>query len=220
MVEYVLRAHFRLAADSALLFAVGLFLSWPIVHYRLELLTRLPLAVFHLVLRLIGTSPSIARTAAVVFCFNSVVIFAYMASGFHPLLPKVFGIWIGMNVGIIIGMVGRRGALPHVGRPAAGQWVPPASLTAVCGALVLMLELPCFWFAVAMGISMGHTVQAGAEPYLSALALRAQAYLAVIVPALAVSAIAEAIAVRGPAGRVEQTTVGQVNHDEETTRNT
>ena len=200
MVEFVFRDHLRLAGHAALLFAAGLFAAWPIVHYRLRGPARLPLAIFRLVLGLMGRSPSIARMAAVIFCFNTSAIFLYMSTGFHPLLPKVLCVWTGLNVGLIAGAA-RLGESRGPGRPGADQWTPPRGLTLLCGLLVLLLELPAFWFSIAMGISMGHAVQSGGSPYLGALAVRAGAYFALVAPALLVSALAEAVAVRGSAGR-------------------
>ena len=54
---------------------------------------------------------------------------------------------------------------------------------------------------IAMGVSMGHAVPSGAAGYLSALSVRACAYLAVIVPILLASALAEAVAIRGAAAQ-------------------
>ncbi|MHC4592436.1 MAG: stage II sporulation protein M [Planctomycetota bacterium] len=204
MIDFILRDHLRLAVHAALLFAVGLFASWPIVHYRLKAPARLPLAVFRLVLKLLGQSPSLARIACVIFCFNTVAMFVYMASGFHPLLPKVFGIWTGLNIGIIMGIAREERELLEAGLPSAGQWRPSGSLAALCGLLVLVLELPCFWFSIGMGIKMGHDVQSGALPYPEALARRALAYAVVIVPLLLLSAMAEAIAIRGSAAGAER----------------
>ena len=210
MLEFVFRNHLRLAVHAALLFAVGLFISWPIVHYRLRALARLPLAIFRFVLRLIGPRPSIARIAGVIFCFNSVAIFIDMASGFHPLLPKLLGIWTGANVGMVAGLARQEG-LAEPCEVGAGQWVPPARLVALCGLLTLVLELPSFWFALAMGMSLGHEVQSGSAPYLSALAVRAGAYAAIVMPLLLLSALAEAVAVRGAGRRLHSPPSGGYN---------
>jgi len=196
MLEYVFRDHMRLAIHAALLFAVGAFASWPVVHYRLWALARPALAVFRLVLRLLGRSPSLARTTAVIFGFNGVAIFLYMAAGFHPLLPKLFAIWTGINVCVVAAMAGAEGLMESA-RPARGQWVPPPRLGALCGLVVLLLELPCFWYALAMGMSMGHAVQSGGASYADALTVRAGAYAAVILPMLLLSAVAESVTVRG-----------------------
>ncbi|MHC4788981.1 MAG: hypothetical protein ACYS8K_07230, partial [Planctomycetota bacterium] len=71
MIEFVFAVHLRLALRAALLFAVGLFAAWPVVRYRIKSLAALPMAVFRLVLRLIGPSPTIARMAGVIFGFNT-----------------------------------------------------------------------------------------------------------------------------------------------------
>ena len=199
MLDFVFDKHLRLAFESLILFAVGLFVAWPVIRYRLRAVAWLPLALMRAVLRLMGPSPSLPRMAGLIFGFNSLVIFLYMASGLHRLPPMVFGIWTGMNVGIIIGMATRGPGMIDLLRPAPGQWVPSPGLAVLCGPAVLLLELPCFWFSVAMGISMGQQVQAGTVAYGAALALRARAFAEVIMPLLLLSAVAEAVAIRGSA---------------------
>lgn len=201
-LRFIFTEHQKPALYAAVLFAVGLFLSWPVIHFRMRALAALPLAVFRGVLRSLGPAPSIAGMAAVIFGFNAVVIFVDMALGFHPLLPKVLCIWTGMNVGIVAGMGDEAGlAYP---RPAAdGRWRPPRPLVWACAVAVLLLELPCFWLSIAMGITLGHAVQSSDSTYSAALAVRAQAYWTVIAPLLACSALAEAVAVRGAPPRPE-----------------
>ncbi len=205
MLEFLLRRHWRPALDALLLFVVGLFVSWPVVRYRLRALTWPPRAVFRFILRLMGRSPGIPRVGGVIFAYNATAIFIYMAAGFHPLVPKILGIWVGMNVGIVTLTMRQEGEAVEAFRPEPDQWRPPAVLSVPCGLVVLLLELPCFWFAIAMGISMGHRVQAGDASYFSALAMRAKVYLSLLVPALLVSGMAEAVAVRGSAAAAEET---------------
>jgi len=199
MYDFVFDKHLRLVLDAMLLFVVGLFVSWPVVRYRLHLVAKLPLAVFRAILRVMGRSPSLLRMSGVIFAFNSLVMFLYMASGFHRLLPMVLGICTGMNIGIIMGLGGHEEGAVAAMRPGPGQWTPRPELAAVCAPAVLLIELPCFWLSIAMGISMGHAVQSGASTYLAALAIRAQAYVTIVVPLLLVSAVAETVAVRGAA---------------------
>jgi hypothetical protein len=202
MVEFVFVGHAGLALDAALLFAVGLFASWPVVRYRLRTLAAPGLAAFRLVLRLLGRHPGIARMTAVIFGFNAVAIFLYMASGLHPLLPKVFAVWTGLNIGAIMGLAGGDELARSAG-PTPDAWRPPPALAGACSLVVLLVELPCFWFAIAMGMRMGHLVQSGAAAYAEALAPRAAAYAAVLAPLLLSSALAEAVAIRGMAARAE-----------------
>jgi hypothetical protein len=196
MYDFVFRQHFALAVDGFLLFVVGLFVAWPVLHYRLRGPAALPIAVFRVIVRVLGPAPSLARIAGTIFCFNSAAIFVDMASGWHPILPKLMAIWTGMNVGVVVGMARTDESLAAAPGRTPGQWVPPPRLAALCGALVLIVELSCFWFSIAMGISMGLHVQAGTEQYLAALGRRALAYVAVVMPLLLLSALAEAVTVR------------------------
>ena len=201
MITFAFQQHLRLAVHGALLFAAGLFASWPVIRYRLTAVAWLPEQTFRLVLRLLGPRPSIPRVAGVIFAFNSAVMFLQMASGYHPFLPKVLGIWTGLNVGIMGAASAREGIQPDALGAPEGGWIPPRLATLLCGLAVLALELPSYWFALAMGISLGHSVQGGAA-YGSALAQRALAYVTVILPALLTSAVAESIAIRGSVAQV------------------
>ncbi len=203
MVEFVFGKHVGLAVDSMLLFVVGVFVAWPVVRYRIRPVMRPPVALFHAVIRLLGSSPTMLRMTLTIFLFNLCAMFVYMASGVHPILPKILGIWTGLNIAIIL-TTGRHGKQPvYLEEPAPGSWVPWPGLAVACAPLVPLIELPCFWLTIAMGISMGHAVQAGA-PYGEALAVRAVAYLAVIAPLLLISALAESVAIRGSAAHTGQ----------------
>ena len=202
MLSFVFRDHARLAVHAALLFAAGAFAACPAVCYRWQALARLPLAMLRFLVRLMGPAPGILRVAAVIFGFNGLAIFLYMASGIHPVLPKLFALWTGFNVCVVSAVAGRGNLLGAL-RPADDRWRPPPGLAAACGLLVLLLELPCFWLALAMGMSMGHAVRSGAASYPHALGARAAAYAAVILPLLLLSALAEAVAIGAQAGHTE-----------------
>ena len=202
-LHFIFTLHQKLGLYAAFLCVVGLFLSWPVVHYRIGAVARLPLAVFRAVLRAVGPQPSLARLAGVIFGFNVIVIFIDMALGVHPVVPRLLCMWTGMNVGIIAGLGDEAGlAFPRAAAP--GRWRPSRPLAALCGLAVILLELPCFWLTIAMGMSLGYAVQSGASDYASGLAVRAQAYATVIAPLLACSALAEAVAIRGAAPRPPQ----------------
>jgi len=196
-IRFVVVEHFRLALDAMLLFAVGLFLAWPAVRYNLRWVLALPIWVLRNVVRVMGPQPSLVRTAGVIFSFNAVAIFIYMASGYWALLPKVFGIWTGMNVAIMAAIAGQGTGSIRFFVPSGTQWVPPRGMGAACGLIVIMLELPCFWYAVAMGMSLGSRSEGGMPAYLAELKIRSLAYCKLIVPLLLVSAAAEAVAIRG-----------------------
>lgn len=201
MVEFVLIEHFRLAVHAAALFGIGLLLSWPVVHYRMMRVAWLPLRVFRIVVALMGPRPPFARMTAVIFGFNALTIFLYLAGGWHPVFPKLCGLWIGMNVAIVAVMGREDERIMEMGRPGEEAWVPGRPLSMLCGLAVMLLELPCFWYALAMGMSLGDAVQDGRAPYLEALGVRALAYVTLVAPALLVSAAAESAAIRGMAAR-------------------
>jgi hypothetical protein len=200
MIEFLFRQHQRLCIHAALLFAVGLFLSWPVIQQHLRAVAWLPMAMFRLVLRMMGRSPSLLRMACAIWLFNSAVMFLDMASGFHPLVPKILAIWTGLNVAVIVGMGDAGLRILDVARPKHGAWVPPERLGTLCAVAVMLIELPCFFLAIAMGLSLGGAVQDGVD-YLAALQPRAAAYAVFILPALLISAVAEAVAIRSSAAR-------------------
>ena len=197
--EAGLSRHLEPGAYAAVLFFVGLVLSVPVVRLRLRAIEWVPRMLLRLVVRLMGPSPAVTRMALAIWLFNSAVMFLCMASGFHPSLPAVLCIWTGINVGLMAFRAATEGepALEALARPGAAAWRPPGWLAAAGGVLVLLIELPCFWYAVAMGVTLGWDVSQPATDYVEALAPRASVYLSVIVPALLLSAIAESLAIRG-----------------------
>ena len=194
--------HSRLALHAAIIFAAGLFAAWPVVRFRLHGVAWLPRQIMRFVTALMGEGPSIFRMTLVIFVFNSAVMFVQMASGYHPFVPKVFGLWTGLNVGIMTFMTSPT-AMPSLSTLPKRCWVPPANVTVLCGLLVLVLELPCYWFTLAMGMTLGQEVQAGAF-YTMAFTERARAYALLIVPTLLVSAAAEAVSIRGSVAHMQQ----------------
>ncbi len=201
-IRYILVEHFSLAVDGAILLAVGLFAAVPVVKYRLTALQWVPLRMMDIAMRLIGDPVRLLRVTLVIWLFNSAVMFVYMASGFHPLPPKIFAIWTGLNIGVVLAHAGRETPEPGLCRRPpvpSGGWRPPRPLTVLCALMVPALELPCFFYAIALGMRMGAEVAWGGVSYTEALAHRASAFASVIVPVLLVSAFAEAIAIGGGA---------------------
>ena len=160
-------------------------------------------------MRLMGRRPGLARMAGVIWVYNCAVMFLYMATGFHPILPHAFAAWSGLNIGLIMARAGDdQGHLfDRLASPADGRWRPSRALAGLCGALVLLVELPCFWYAVGMGVSLGREVQAGGR-YLAGLGVRTAAYGCLIVPALLASAAAESVAIRAASSPREETPPG------------
>jgi len=201
----LLYAHLGLGFLAALLFAAGLGTSMPVVRRDVRWLMALPMWVVRRVLRLIGAGFPPVRVFLVIFCFNTVAIFVYMASGVLIVLPALIAFLTGLNIGVIVLKAGDM-ELPSGERPLAETMGSEAEhevapWVSLCSLAVLVLELPSFWLSVGMGIRMGRELtKAGQYTLANMSALlgeRATAYCAIIIPVLFLSALAETAAIRG-----------------------
>lgn len=199
-----LRGHLWLGLVAALLFGAGLGTSVVVVRRQVRWLMALPLWVVRRVMAIIGPGFPPLRVFLVIFCFNSVAIFLYMASGVLVCLPAAIAFLTGVNIGVIVlkadEVQGAAGETP----PADSDEQPDVEvgpLASLCGLAVLLIELPCFWLSIGMGIRMGRRLALDFAYTLHnmgrLLAPRAAAYVSVILPALFLSAIAETVAIRG-----------------------
>ena len=204
LLHFVFVNHFSLACMAALLSVSGALLAFPAVRWGPSFLVRMPLALFRMVRSLMGSRPGLLRMGIVIFVFNGSAMFVYMASGVRPLLPFVIAALTGFNIAVILLLADQAVTAKSKQGPTAIRWVPGNILTGLCGAAVLLLELPCFWYAIALGVDMGRVVTEGQAGYTQALAVRAEAYIHLILPVLLLSAICEVIAIRGMEARSEQ----------------
>ncbi|NQT88614.1 stage II sporulation protein M [bacterium] len=186
--------HVGLGGVAAVLFVAGLGTSAAVVRHDVRWLMAMPLWVVRRVMGFIAPSFPPVRVFLLIFLFNSVAIFFYMASGVLIVAPAAVAFLTGMNIGVIVLRSREIGLPAPTGEPREiPPWVGP------CGMAVIALELPCFWMAMAMGIRMG---QALSRNYTTArlaelFTPRAIAYACVIVPILCISALAETAAIRG-----------------------
>jgi hypothetical protein len=202
LVRFIFVDHESAALEAALLFGAGSLLAYPAVRLKLRSLTMFPLALFRLARCLVGTEAN-PRMALAIFGFNGTAMFLYMASGFHPAIPAAISLLTGFNIATILlwaGMDETRQDDEPIAPP--GRWMPGRRLATVCGLAVLLIELPCFAFAIAMGIRMGQDVLSGRMTYAQGFASRVEAYASVILPLLLVSAICETVAIRGMSGGI------------------
>ena len=201
----LLRDHLSLGVIAALLFAAGLGTSVPAVRRDVRWLTAFPLWVIRQVMRLIGPSFPPVRVFLVIFCFNSVAIFLYMASGVLIVVPAAIAFLTGVNIGVILLKAGDvelpSGERPLVDAMAADREADAGPLVGLCSLAVIVIELPCFWISVGMGIGLAHELtRAGQYTFAgmgTALEPRVAAYVCIIIPALFLSALAETAAIRG-----------------------
>ena len=199
LFSFIFVQHSGLAMGAALLFLVGALLAIPVVKRGSTILTWLPVFLFRMVGRILGRQPSVTRLWSVIFGFNGTVMLLYMASGIHPAIPAFVSMVTGYNIAAILLLTGQ-GQSREFGELAVSPghgWVPARWAAGLCGLAVLILELPCFWYSIAMGMRLGQEIAAAETTYVQGIAPRIHAYVAVILPALLVSAVCEAIAIRG-----------------------
>lgn len=190
--------HVGLAGIAALLFVAGLGTSGAVVRHDVRWLMAMPLWIVRRVMGLLAPRFPPVRVFLVIFLFNSTAIFVYMASGVLIVVPAAVAFLTGVNIGVIV-LRSQEIGLPGsaVSRPQEPVEVP--AWAGVCGMAVIALELPCFWLSMGMGIRMGQALSRGytAARVGELFVPRAAAYLAVIVPVLLISALAETAAIRG-----------------------
>ncbi len=193
--SFVFVQHVSLACGAALLFLAGALLAFPVARKGPALLTRPPLILFRLVRRMLGPHPGMNRLWLLIFGFNGTVMFLYMASGVRPGIPAAISLLTGYNIAVILLVAGGSEDMEELS-PAA-RWKPAKWVAGLCGLAVIFLELPCFWYSIAMGIRLGQEVATGRTSYLEGIVDRIEAYGLFILPLLLVSAVCEAIAIRG-----------------------
>jgi hypothetical protein len=218
----VIYEHLTLAFWAALVFAMGLGSAFIVVRGHLRFLMRFPLWFASQVERLLSSNRGFMTVFTVIFVFNSAAMFLYMLSGLVEMAPAVIDFLTGMNIGIVflakhktVGETEKAEPSPALSEesppddgesPSPGS--PPSARQAVIFVgfiVVTALELPCLWISIAMGIGLCHFAQPDGATCMYDIAERAQAYLLVVVPLLAISAMAETISVR-----LMQTEIGEL----------
>jgi len=184
---FVIR-HTPEAAGAALLFGAGALASLPVLRRRVGWLLVLPRWFARLVARVLAARVSHIGLAGIIFGFNGSAMSVYMLSGLVPGLPAAIAFATGLNVALAA-MLGAAGSLE---RPA--QPLPTSGR--VCAALTFLLELPCFWYSIGMGWSLRvNVLDLWRGAGWKALVEPVRAYVVVILPILAVSALVESHAV-------------------------
>jgi len=186
-----LTLHLRPAAYAALVFTLGLLSSITVVKYRIEVLLAFPRWLSQKLPRMLSLSA--LPMLLIIFGFNSTAILLYMLTGAaHYLAPVFIAFMTGTHIGIISILAMGASAAP----PAAQeQGMARRRFALLCGLLTGLLELPCFWLAIGMGMTLGGF---GAPvDDLAAMALvRLSVYARMIAPVLFLSAAIETIGIK------------------------
>jgi hypothetical protein len=197
--------HLGAAVWALLVFLVGLLLASPVVRLEVTSLLAFPRWFMKMARTYLGPTTSPLLLGLCIFGFNTVAIFVYMISGGLVVLPIVFCLFTGLNVGAALLMEAQASLGPPEAPEPPVEPTPPKPWVGLCGLFVIVVELSAFWLAIGMGLKLGHlmrqeftwaTFRAAAEP-------RVTAYLLVLAPALLISAIAETAAIKGALGKPE-----------------
>jgi len=207
--------HLGLAFWAALVFAMGFGSAFVVVRGHLSFLMRFPLWFASKVDRLLSSNRGFLTVFLAIFFFNAAAMFVYMLSGVVEMMPAVIDFLTGMNIGVVFLAKHQPVQPPGNAEPDAEGWdtahletVADAAVTSSSPArhaiiligflVVTALELPCLWVSIAMGMGLCRCAHPDGAACMTAqeIMVRAYAYLLVIVPLLAVSALAETISVR------------------------
>lgn len=159
---------------SAGLFFLGVFLSVYVVKKQIRFLCWYPEWIWKKLKEFLSKQPGYCKIFLLVFVLNASSLFFNLISGFGVLLPIVFAILIGMNVGIIGYKEGGIKALilmffsPHA-----------------------LFELPAAWLSIAFGIRLGLEVIAPNPNIRWIFHESLFLYLCVILPLLFIAALLE-----------------------------
>ncbi len=216
----------QMAAIQCAVFFIGIFSASIVIRHRLHFLMAFPEWFMGKLVQVIAAKPGYVFLLLFIFIFNSVAMFAYMMTGaLLQFLPTAVCFLTGMNIGIAAGRAQVIAAVSRAARrqlrqeldvdhdvdellpvdePAEPSPIPPRGMSltdfyiqTICVILVAALELPAFWFAIAMGTTMSrHWLPLTDQNLGQSILSRLIAYAAVIVPVLAISAAIEAVAVR------------------------
>jgi hypothetical protein len=198
----VLEAPFRTLAGhvgagvwAMVVFICGLLLALLVVRLDVHSLLALPLWLYRLGRKFLTPRVSPVLLFAFIFLFNATAIFVYMISGGLLILPIVFDLFTGLNVGVIM-LRDAQDSMEDGRQPQADGHPPRAWIGFLC-LFTVIVELSAFWLAIGMGITLGHVMRADFTwaAFAGAAEPRILAYLLVLVPALTLAAAAEAAAV-------------------------
>jgi len=176
-------------------FAFGFLLAFVVTRLDVGSLLAIPTLLFRFGKKYLTPRLSPVLLFAFIFLFNSIVIFIYMLSGGFVVLPIVFALFTGLNVGVILLLDAREAMLEPPDPP--GEVAAPRAWVGFLCLFTVVVELSAFWLAIGMGMTLGnemHEAFAWAT-FVKAAGPRVLAYGLVLVPALALSAAAEATAV-------------------------
>lgn len=175
-LELVERVDTGAFVVSAALFAVGYLAAYPVTRVGIDALTWYPLWLWKRVMESISPEDAWLKLFVFLFAFNSLSLLANFLSGFLVVLPYVFAVLLGLNIGVIA--VEEAGGWGMVGTTLLNP--------------VAWIELPAAFASLAAGIQLGGELYSGGlVAAADAFPPLAEVYLYVVLPLLLAAALLE-----------------------------
>lgn len=199
---YVLKDNIYYTWFAMLVFFMGFCCSWIVYDLNIKAFLWFPKWFIKVMSKVINPRSSFLNIVLVIFIFNSISIMLYMSSGLFIILPVIIAFLTGMNIGLTVFIPPD---LSIEGYHIKEVRDPIKAFRMVLfSTLVLISEVLVFSMALGMGMSLGSAAATiTSESMYSALflsellSIRMQAYVALCVPILAISAIMEASIIKG-----------------------
>lgn len=193
--------HFLSACKAALYFFLGAIAAVPLIRWYPSVGRKACGRLLRFIAKLFGPNPGFIRITTTIFLFNGTAMFVYMSTGAHPLVPSLIAATTGFTLTLCFSLPQEAESLFDFETVGPNDWLPSRSLAIAGGAATVLIELPCFFYSIGMGITLGQEVMRDRVPYLSGLETRATVYLTTVLPLLLISAICETVAIRGTSSR-------------------
>ncbi len=178
----------KLCLLAFFLFCLGLILSPWIVRRNVRFFLFYPLWIWGLIKRHLKPEDPYLKIFFFIFSLNSISLLSNVLSGLFFVLPFIFAILLGMNVGIIL--------FKEIGKlDFLAIFLNPVSL----------FELPAAWISISVGIKIGILLYP--DFALSAigevLSKEIPVYIYVIIPLLIISGLIETTMIKVLARKLE-----------------
>jgi hypothetical protein len=200
-IAYLFIDHFLSACKAALYFLLGALAVIPLIRWYPTVCRKACGRLLRFIEKLFGPNPGLFRIAATIFLFNGTAMFIYLSTGAHPLVPSLIAVTTGFTLTLCFSLPQEAESLFGFKTAGPDDWIPSGPLAIAGGVATALIELPCFFYSIGMGITLGQDVSHDQVTYLSGLQTRATVYVTIVLPLLLVSAICETIAIQGIGSR-------------------
>jgi len=169
--------QWNLVGVSAILFLIGVLLAPTVVEKNLRLFLAYPLWIHRLLEKVLQKRWPGWLLFGFIFSWNVTALFLGFAAGFGIVLPPIFALFTGLNVGVVM--------MQSTGEPRFwGLFLNPVAL----------FELPATWISFSLGMKMGIYYLLG-NPYarvLTAFHEQLPLFIWIVIPLLFIAAALEA----------------------------